>query len=216
MHDAVILAGILGALLIGAVSPGPSFVMVTRIAVSSSRRNGLAAALGMGAGGALFASLAILGLATLLSQVGWLYLVFKIAGGAYLVYLGIRIWRHASEPLVIEADSLNGTDAPQKPASASTSFALAILTQISNPKTAMVYASIFASLLPAEPPLWMLLALPPLIFMIEAGWYATVALLFSGHRVRRAYLGGKTWVDRFASLILGALGVRLMIDGLRP
>jgi len=220
MHDGLVLFGILSALLIGAVSPGPSFVMVSRIAVTSSRRDGLAASLGMGVGGALFASLAVLGLTALLSQVSWLYLVFKIAGGSYLVFLGIKIWRHASAPLIMDTAAMNAgpQEIPPRPAHKSfrKSFGLAMLTQISNPKTAIVYASIFASLLPANPPLWMLMILPPLIFMIEAGWYAIVAIVFSGRHAKRAYLGGKTWIDRFAGLVLGALGLRLITDGLRP
>ncbi len=49
MSASIALLGILGALLVGAVGPGPSSVFISRIAVTSSRRDGLAAALGMGA-----------------------------------------------------------------------------------------------------------------------------------------------------------------------
>ncbi|HMG49665.1 MAG TPA: hypothetical protein VK597_03660 [Inquilinus sp.] len=45
------LLSILGAIVVGAASPGPSFVFVTRTAIALSRRDGLAAALGMGVGG---------------------------------------------------------------------------------------------------------------------------------------------------------------------
>ena len=38
------------------------------------------------------------------------------------------------------------------------------------PKTAIVYGGVFAALLPATPPFWLLAALPPLIFALEAGW----------------------------------------------
>lgn len=210
MHEIIILSGILAALLLGAMSPGPSFVMVSRIAVTKSRSDGLRAALGMGVGGALFASLALAGLASLLSAAGWLYLVFKLAGGAYLIYLGVKIWQHAPQRFDIE------TSDKAKQASRPRSFSLAMLTQISNPKTAIVYASIFASLLPANPPLWMLLVLPPLVFIIEAGWYMIVAVVFSGPHATRVYLRSKTWIDRFTGLVLGALGLRLISDGFRP
>ena len=56
----------------------------------------VAAALGMGLGGALFGTLALAGLSALLLQVEWLYMTLKLIGGAYLVYLGIRMWRSAS------------------------------------------------------------------------------------------------------------------------
>lgn len=62
MQEFLSLAGIIGALAIGVVSPGASFVMVAREAISTSRGNGLAASIGMGIGGVLFASAALLGL----------------------------------------------------------------------------------------------------------------------------------------------------------
>jgi threonine/homoserine/homoserine lactone efflux protein len=83
-----------------------------------------------------------------------------------------------------------------------------------HPKTAIYYASIFAALLPADPATWLLFALPPTIFVIETGWYAIVALAFSSSSPRAAYLRSKTWVDRIAGAILGALGARLLLDGL--
>ena len=69
----VSVLSIAGAIALGAMSPGPSFIMVARTAVASSRTDGLAAALGMGVGGVLFASVALLGLHAVLSAVPWLY-----------------------------------------------------------------------------------------------------------------------------------------------
>ncbi|CAN7223380.1 LysE family translocator [Rhizobium sp. LjRoot254] len=208
MPDIVILLTIAGALAIGAMSPGPSFVLVSRVAVTASRPNGLAAALGMGVGGATFGMLALAGLSALLQQVEWLHLALKIVGGLYLVYLGIRIWRSATTPLVMDEMGAG------RKRSAARSFWLGLVTQLSNPKTAIYYASIFAALLPAKPAPWLMFALPPLIFLIETGWYAIVALAFSSSGPRAAYLRSKTWVDRVAGAVLGALGARLLVDGL--
>jgi threonine/homoserine/homoserine lactone efflux protein len=203
-----ILFGILGALLIGAVSPGPSFVLVSRIAITASRVDGLAAALGMGLGGAAFGTLALVGLSALLTQVDWLYMTLKLVGGAYLVYLGVRIWRGATAPLAVDAAGAFERRSVLR------SFAFGFVTQISNPKTAVVYGSIFAALLPASPPQWLLLALPPMIFAVEASWYAIVALAFSATRPRAAYLHSKKWIDRIAGAVMGALGVRLLMESL--
>ena len=99
MQELAAILGISAALSIGAASPGPSFLVVARLAVSSSRGDGLYAALGMGVGGLIFACLALLGLHGLLLAVPSLYVVLKVLGGLYLVYLGIRIWRGAGRPL---------------------------------------------------------------------------------------------------------------------
>jgi threonine/homoserine/homoserine lactone efflux protein len=203
-----VLLGIMIAIGIGAMSPGPSFVLVSRISVGNSRLHGLAAAIGMGLGGAFFAILALAGLVALLEKVEWLYLVLKCAGGLYLIYLGIAIWRGAREP--IELASANG----RGPLSVPRALVLGLVTQVSNPKTAVVYASIFAALMPQEPPLALVLSLPPLILLIEAGWYAAVAIAFSAPRSQRAYLNGKLWVDRLAGAVIGALGLRLIGESL--
>lgn len=160
MSATIILFVILGALLVGAVSPGPSFVLVSRISVTASRLDGLAAALGMGFAGAIFGSLALAGLSAVLMQVEWIYFSLRMIGGTYLVYLAERIWRGASEPVVIPTSEVLRTKSLYR------SFRTALLVQLSNPKTAIVYGSIFAALLPA-PPLWLLVALPPLIFIVE-------------------------------------------------
>ncbi|GGD98475.1 threonine transporter [Aureimonas endophytica] len=208
MSAFVLLLSILGALLIGAISPGPSFVLVSRIAAGSSRLDGLAAALGMGIGGAVFALLAVFGLSALLMRVEWLYLGLRFVGGLYLAYLGFRIWRGAARPLApVAAPVLRSP-------SVSRSLGIGLLTQLSNPKTAVVYASIFAALLPARAPVWLLAALPPAVFLVEAGWYAVVALAFSAPRPRSAYLRSKRSVDRLAGAVMGGLGLRLIAESL--
>jgi threonine/homoserine/homoserine lactone efflux protein len=92
------------------------------------------------------------------------------------------------------------------------SFAMALATQLSNPKIVAVFGAVFAALLPADPPLWLDLALPPLIFCQETLWYGLVALAFSAAAPRAMYLRARTVIDRMASTIIGLLGVRLILD----
>jgi len=215
MTPTLALLAILGTLTLGAMSPGPSFVLVARMAVARSRRDGLAAALGMGVGGGTFCGLALMGLVALLASVEWLYALLKIAGALYLFYLAIMMWRGARQPLAVPDDGA-GKTAEARTRSPRRAFAVGLMTQLSNPKTAIVYGGIFAALLPPSPPAWMVLILPPLIFAIEAGWYSIVALLFSADRPRRAYLSSKGWVDRAAGSAMGLLGAKLIFDAARP
>jgi threonine/homoserine/homoserine lactone efflux protein len=198
------LFAILGALFIGAMSPGPSFVFVVRTAVARSRADGLAAAVGMGVGAMTFGALALVGLHTLMNEAAGLYWALKIAGGLYLIYLAIVIWRHAGASLAL--DGAIGRNGLAK------SFGLALATQLSNPKIVAVFGAVFAALLPAEPPLWLDLTLPPLIFCQETFWYALVALAFSSAGPRAMYLRARTVIDRVAGTIIGVLGVRLLFE----
>jgi threonine/homoserine/homoserine lactone efflux protein len=206
VSTAVVLVAILGSLLVGVVSPGPSFVMVAHTSIALSRRHGVAAALGMGIGGVAFASLALVGLQALLMQVTWLYLILKIIGGAYLLYIAVQLWRGAPRPFTVAPAT------KLAPSSVARAFWLGFATQISNPKAAIVYGSVFAALLPSTPPFWLLMLLPPLIFALEAGWYVIVAILFSSDRPRGAYLRSKAWIDRIVSGVMAGLGIRLLAD----
>jgi threonine/homoserine/homoserine lactone efflux protein len=208
MDPVLALIAILGALFIGVISPGPSFVLVARTAIAVSRRDGLAAALGMGLGGVVFGALALAGLTAVLATVDWLYMGLRLLGGAYLIYLGIMIWRGANEPIAVPDLAAGGAGAWR-------SFLLALTTQVSNPKTAIVYASVFAALLPPSLPVWIYVVLPLLIFTIETVWYAAVALLFSAERPRAAYLRAKLWIDRLAGAVMGLLGLRLIAETAR-
>jgi len=201
---AAVLA-IAGAITIGAISPGPSFLMVARTAIAASRADGLAAALGMGAGGVVFACMALAGLHAVLIAVPALYVVLKIAGGAYLAFIGWMIWRGAHQPVVLSEQAIT-------PATVGRSFWLGLATQTSNPKAAVVYASVFVSLLPPEIPLGVTLVLPLVIFAIEAGWYTIVALALSAPSPRGAYLRWKVWIDRAAGAVMAALGLRLIFS----
>ncbi|WP_411704924.1 LysE family translocator [Edaphovirga cremea] len=205
MATSTAVIAILVALMLGAMSPGPSFVLVARNSVGLSRADGLATAVGMGVGGVIFGGIALAGLYTLLTSVEWLYITLKIAGGVYLLYLAYKIWRGANSPLVVDDGAILHRKGVQR------SFWLGLTTQLSNPKTAIVYGSIFASLLPQHPPLWCYIALPPLMFAIEAGWYTLVAICFSSRRPREVYLRSKKWVDRLASTAIAALGLRLIL-----
>ena len=197
---------ILGSLLAGAVSPGPSFLLVAKTAMGHSRQNGVAAAMGMGAGSVLFSALALMGLSVVFTRIPVLYFSLKITGGAYLICLAYQIWTGAGKGVVLSGKH---TRRPPTPAG---SFFTGLGTQLSNPKTALVYAGIFAALLPAKPPPLIYFILPPLIFTVEAGWYTFVALMLSSAMPRAAYLSGKSLFDRIAAAAMAGLGLKLISD----
>jgi threonine/homoserine/homoserine lactone efflux protein len=205
--DAAAFAAILVAITLGAISPGPSFVYVARVALSRGRTAASISAVGMGIGGVAFALLALFGLSAILHYAQWAYLGLKVLGGAYLVVLAIRMWRgagHVSPEAAVQ---------PDQPGWRTLLAATAV--QVSNPKAVVVYGSIFAALLPADPSPAMLIALPPAIFVIESGWYLIVAAMFAAPAPRRVYARFARGLDRVAAVVLGGLGAAFAIDGAR-
>jgi threonine/homoserine/homoserine lactone efflux protein len=93
------ILAITGAITLGAMSPGPSFIFVARRAISLSRQHGIFTALGMGTGALILSVAALLGLQTIFSLMPVSYLIFKIAGGCYLLFLAFGIVRSDRVPL---------------------------------------------------------------------------------------------------------------------
>jgi len=162
----------------------------------------------MGVGGVFFAAAALLGLHGLVLAMPAVYLALKVLGGLYLASLGVRIWLSAEQPPQAVVPSTGRTTTLK-------SLVLGFTTQVSNPKTAIVYASVFATFMPATQTLALGLAIIAIVFTIETSWYAFVALALSSERPRAAYLLHKTWLDRTAGGVMVALGTKLAASACR-
>lgn len=207
MSEYSFLLLIAGVLLVGAMSPGPSFLVVAQNSLAKSRAQGIATAFGTGLGVSLFAILASFGVTTLIEQVPSLYIAFKIIGGVYLLYLGYRIWSGARQPLPASADDISHSNKH----SWFKSFSMGLITQISNPKTALVIAGIFAAFVPANPPQFTAFYVAVIAFVIDFSWYVLVALTLSSARSRSVYSRAKTNFDRLAAVFLGMIGLKLIL-----
>src|SRR6267154_6093359 len=73
--------------------PGPDFVAVVRSSMTRGTTAGLLTTVGISIGLGLYATLSLLGLSAVLVQYQWLTWVVRVLGGAYLIYLGIKLLR---------------------------------------------------------------------------------------------------------------------------
>lgn len=190
--------------LLAVASPGPSTVLVVQAAAVAGRRGGLIAAFAMMLGALAWAAAALYGLQALFAQFAWLYRAFQIAGGLFLIYLAVMIWRHARDPLPEIPGVARGSD--------SQIFVRALLLQLSNPKIMVFFGSIFLSVLPQDMPGWMEGAVLALVVFNEFTWFALLALLFSGGTARAFYRRAKFWLDRIMGGALALLGLRLALS----
>jgi len=199
----IIVAAAIG---LGAMSPGPSFVVVARISISTSRGRGVLAALGMGIGAAFLAILALLGLRVVLEAAPSVYRALQIAGAVYLLFVAYKLWVGAAEPLEWGGEKTFGKSLGKN------AFAFGLATQLSNPKTALVYTSVFSTAFPNTPSWTIVAILLLIVFMVEFGWYSLVAMAFSTDRARSFYLSWKAWIDRLAAGAIAILGVRIVAN----
>ncbi len=141
MESLFILGSITLALMLGAISPGPTFIYVAKNSIVISRKHGLFTALGTGTGAALFGFLAVMGLQAVLLAVPSAYLLLKVCGGLYLLWLAYKIIKHAKQPM-------QNTLGDVQTMSYAQAYRLGLITQLSNPKIAIILASVFSGLLP--------------------------------------------------------------------
>jgi len=81
------------ASIIVLVIPGPTIVMVITQALAHGRKIALASVLGVGLGDLLATSLSLAGAGALLAASGTAFQALKFLGAAYLIYIGIKMWR---------------------------------------------------------------------------------------------------------------------------
>jgi len=201
--DLIALSAIGVAILFGAMSPGVSFLLVARTAMSGSRRAALSVAAGMGFGAFVFAVIALAGLHTLLTLVPSLYMGLKVAGGCYLLWLALKMFRRPTNRFNYSAGS--------EEVSASKAFMTGVFTQISNPHTALVFASIFSAALSKNIQPVVYIILPTMAFVIDVLWYAVVACLLSTDGPRQAYIKYRKILDKLSGGVMASLGVRLLL-----
>jgi threonine efflux protein len=187
------------------ITPGANVLLVSQLAASGQQRSAMRAALGVAAGAAVWSSAAVLGVHALFVAFPTVRLVLQVAGALYLLYIASKLWRAQAAV----ADS----SAPDLPAWRA--FRLGLLTNLSNPKSALFFGSVFSAALPPEPTAVMLAGAVVLIVGNALVWHLGLAYVFSRRRVQAGYAAQRGIVGRLAGAALGALGLSLLFASLR-
>ena len=111
--------------------PGPSVLLAIAHSISFGSRPALATVAGATAGVAVQLVIAVIGLASLLNVVAEAFEWIRWAGAAYLIYLGIKQWRSASQPPMV------GTTEVSK----RSLFIQGLIVTIPNPKSLVFIAA---------------------------------------------------------------------------
>ena len=187
--------------LMVAISPGPAVLMSARTGITEGLRTGTFLAMGIGVGGIVWAGAALFGLNLVFQTAPAVLWSLKITGGLYLLYLAWTLWRDADAPL-----DMTAARSPRSPASA---FRLGLVTQLANPKPAVLFSAIFIGTVPPGTPAWVYAALLTVVFCNETLWNTFVARIFSFNRSRHGYISLKSAIDRSFGAMLAILGLKI-------
>lgn len=165
-----------GICALGAMSPGPSLLIVLRCA-SAGVRQGFACALAHGFGVAIYAGLTAFGLAVLIIHSPLLFNILQWAGAAMLIYLG---WKALRAPAPNTESESSPTQALSVGRAAIQGFGITFF----NPKIAIFFTALFSQFVAEQQTFAIKLGMVSLAAGIDAGWYCLVTLIAIAGRNR--------------------------------
>jgi len=192
--EAILAAGTF--FFLGAISPGPSVMVVIRNTIIGGRSQGVACAIGHGIGFGIYAGSAVFGLIVLLENAPDAFLILQLIGVGLLVWYGYLMWNDdvdLGESKDIDKNQIRRQGFIE-------GFSIAFF----NPKIALFLVAILAQVL--EPGMGMAtkLAIGLLGMSIDMGWYLIVALVLTG-------TGAIDWLRLRGQLIYRITAIALWI-----
>lgn len=216
MPPGPLLVSIYGLYLLAVITPGPNTFIVTRLALSTTRRHALRAVLGIGLGNAAWLCVTLGGVAVLLQRLPGGPRTLRVVGGLYLLYLGVRGWSTARR-----AARTSGTAPATAAEKALVERALAgeedrplrsgLLASLTNPNTLPFYLGLLAPTVAPGLPSWVRVAAAAGVVTLGMSWYGALAWGLSTGHVRRAYSRYEPLIRQGLALVLILYGLRLLV-----
>ncbi len=203
IHDLALF--IVSGLLLN-VTPGQDVAYIVSKGASLGWRNGVIAALGIGAGCFVHVFAAALGLSAILATSATAFTVVKLAGAGYLVWIGLSMWRgngnkkdEGGEPQYLRISKRR-------------LFSQGFLTNALNPKVALFFLAFLPQFVSVDSPTKPLAFLVLGIIFTVNGTLVNMGWAWSASRISQLFNGGgkyATWIKRVAGTLFIGLGVRL-------
>ncbi len=198
------LTGFLAVAVLITLAPGPDNLMVLSLGMARGRQAGVAFGLGCALGCLNHTLLAALGVSALIAASPTAFTVLKIAGGLYLVWLGVQAIRSARPASVGAATS----EPPLR------LFVKGLIANAINPKVILFFLAFLPQFVDTAHghagwqviQLGLLFTFETVLIFAAIGWFAGRL----GERLARHPAVG-TWLDRIAGGIFVALGLRLLV-----
>lgn len=182
--------------LLGAMSPGPSLALVVRHAATKGAVAGVFCAVTHGAGIFLWASATATGLgAVIVSQPTW-FEAIRAVGALFLLYLGLSA-------LLSRQNKAGASENPAQPAYAQVGWE-GFLIALSNPKIAVFFVALFSQFIEPEASILEQFLIAATAAVIDAAWYALVAISISGASLMGQIKSRATLLNRcFGAILIG-------------
>lgn len=205
------LPGILmayAAFMLGIFSPGPNILAVIGTSMSIGRRRGVFLALGIASGSLCWALLTVAGLSSLLQAYAGALVAIKIAGGCYLLWLGIKALRSAASKVDVipVSDRAGGGDLRY--------WLRGLTVQMTNPKAALSWIAIVSLGIHPDAPWWVAAVIVAGTALLSVVMHLAYALAFSTATMVGYYRAARRWIQVAFGVFFCFAGIRLLTSRL--
>ena len=208
----VSLLAFAGLSLMLALMPGPDTFLVLRISLNRVGA-GVSAAAGSATGTLAWAALVGLGLVAIVEQSAELFRLIKIAGGLYLLYLGVSSFLQARRAAKARI-APEGTTAPPLVYTKRASYGTGVLSALLNPKVGLFYLAVVPQFIPdGANTLGVAMILGVTLATIGFLYFATIAVV--AYKIMKWLRKPRvnTVIERASSAILAVLGLGVVASG---
>ncbi len=189
--------------VLAVISPGADFAMTVRNSYLYGRTPGLLSAAGISLGVLVHVTYTILGVGLLISHSPSVFTAIKLAGAAYLVFIGCKTFVNRTR---LDIDLSDGPVISRGQA-----LRTGFLTNALNPKTTLFVLSTFTQVVHQDTPLWRQIGYGLFMSLAHLVWFALAALFFSNDRLRAKMLRSQVVLNRVIGSVLVGLGVALAL-----
>ena len=166
--------------LLGAMSPGPDFAIVTKNSLSGDFRKGALCALGIVSALMIHLSYCIFGIALIILESPAVFYILKYLGAGYLFYLGIKLLKEK------KVADLNHQNAPAQRKGRS-AYLSGFLCNLLNPKCTLFMLSLFTQFIDPSSSLLEKTIFGGVIFLVSIAWFLFLAFFVSHHLFQRHF-----------------------------
>jgi len=190
------------------LSPGPDFVLIVKSAIRNGNKKSIGIAVGISVANALYISLCLIGVGSILAKSATVLVTLKVMGGLFLIYLGIQALRAKKDSY--KKIALAETNNRQLETTWISEFITGFMSGLLNPKNLLFYLSLFTVVLTKEVSLSFKITLGIWMTTVVLFWDIAIIYLLSTSRVQRKFSKIAYYLDKLTGAILGMIGFTIV------
>ena len=198
----LIFLKIFAVCLLGAMSPGPSMVVVINNAIFKNRLNGILTSIGHGVGIGIYALFAVLGIALIIKTNLYVFNAIKFLSIIFLVYLGLNLMI-TNDKLEFDGKYTN---------SGFTSFLQGLSISLLNPKIFIWFVAIYSQFMSVDNDMIFNTILILTASIIDAIWYVILTLLVTTNIALDFIKDKSVLLQKFVGSVFIIIGALLLIE----